>query len=147
MQKTARGAKVVVDREGYLLKVTGKVRTPLELTLADLQAMSQREAELTIACVEGWSTTARWRGVPVRALLEQAGADQHATARVISAERRGLYRTSELNEHHAHDPDTLLALELNGEPLHDDHGAPVRLIGPNRPGVMQTKWVRELRVR
>jgi DMSO/TMAO reductase YedYZ molybdopterin-dependent catalytic subunit len=39
------------------------------------------------------------------------------------------------------DPDTLLALELNGEPLDLDHGFPVRLIGPNRPGVQQTKWV------
>ena len=35
----------------------------------------------------------------------------------------------------------MLALEVNGEPLHLDHGAPLRLIGPNRPGVQQTKWV------
>jgi len=35
----------------------------------------------------------------------------------------------------------MLALELNGAPLHIDHGFPVRLIGPNRPGVQQTKWV------
>ena len=42
------------------------------------------------------------------------------------------------------DADTLLALRLNGEPLHLDHGFPVRLIGPNRPGVMQTKWVGRL---
>jgi DMSO/TMAO reductase YedYZ molybdopterin-dependent catalytic subunit len=41
----------------------------------------------------------------------------------------------------AADPDTLLALEVNGSPLHIQHGYPVRLIGPNRPGVQQTKWV------
>ena len=59
----------------------------------------------------------------------------------------GQYRASTLNRWHARDPDTLLAYEVNGEPLHIDHGFPVRLIGPNRPGVMQTKWVRRLVVR
>ena len=49
---------------------------------------------------------------------------------VHSIQREGLYRSSELNRHHAHDRDTLLALELDGEPLHLDHGYPVRLIGP-----------------
>ncbi|MGH2898528.1 MAG: molybdopterin-dependent oxidoreductase, partial [Solirubrobacteraceae bacterium] len=43
--------------------------------------------------------------------------------------------------------DTLLALEINGEPLHLDHGFPCRLIAPNRPGVQLTKWVTELEVR
>lgn len=62
-------------------------------------------------------------------------------------ERRGAYRASTLNEAHAADADTLLALDLFGEPLHIDHGFPVRLIGPNRPGVMQTKWVTTLVVR
>jgi DMSO/TMAO reductase YedYZ molybdopterin-dependent catalytic subunit len=52
-----------------------------------------------------------------------------------------------LSPAHAGDGDTLLALFLDGEPLHPDHGYPVRLIGPNRPGVLQTKWVSELRVR
>ena len=67
--------------------------------------------------------------------------------RVRSLQRRHAYATSELNRWHAHDPDTLLALDVNDEPIHLEHGYPVRLIGPNRPGVMQTKWVRELVVR
>ena len=45
------------------------------------------------------------------------------------------------------DPDTLLALEVAGEPLSLDHGFPLRLIGPNRPGVLQTKWVTQVVVR
>jgi DMSO/TMAO reductase YedYZ molybdopterin-dependent catalytic subunit len=45
------------------------------------------------------------------------------------------------------DPLTLIALRLNGEPLHPDHGYPARLIAPNRPGVLQTKWVGRLTVR
>jgi DMSO/TMAO reductase YedYZ molybdopterin-dependent catalytic subunit len=47
---------------------------------------------------------------------------------------------------HWQDPLTLLALKLNGRTLDPDHGYPVRLIAPNRPGVMQTKWVGTVRV-
>jgi DMSO/TMAO reductase YedYZ molybdopterin-dependent catalytic subunit len=106
--------------------------------------MSQTEAVLPISCVEGWSAEGHWRGVPIRDLLARAGAGRNATVRVESLQRRGLYRASELNSSHASDPQTLLALELNGEPLHIEHGFPARLIGPNRPGVMQTKWVSKL---
>jgi DMSO/TMAO reductase YedYZ molybdopterin-dependent catalytic subunit len=54
------------------------------------------------------------------------------------------YRAADVSATHANDRDTLLALRLNGEELHLDHGYPVRLIGPNRPGVLQTKWVARL---
>jgi DMSO/TMAO reductase YedYZ molybdopterin-dependent catalytic subunit len=54
---------------------------------------------------------------------------------------RGLYRVSTVAPPHARSPRTLLATGLNGSPLDPDHGYPVRLIAPNRPGVLQTKWV------
>ena len=59
----------------------------------------------------------------------------------MSLERPGLYSSAEVNHLQLADPDTLLALEVDGEPLSLDHGFPLRLIGPNRPGVLQTKWV------
>jgi DMSO/TMAO reductase YedYZ molybdopterin-dependent catalytic subunit len=55
-------------------------------------------------------------------------------------------KTSEVNEAQADDPELLLALEVGGEVLHADHGFPARLIGPNRPGVQQTKWVARIEV-
>jgi DMSO/TMAO reductase YedYZ molybdopterin-dependent catalytic subunit len=92
--------------------------------------------------VDGWSASGVWTGVPVRYLLRLAGARDAPTAEVISLQRPGsAYATSELDADHAADEDTLLALQLNGEPLALDHGYPVRLVGPSRPGVMQTKWV------
>ena len=66
--------------------------------------------------------------------------------RVASAERSGTYRESVLPRAYADHPSTLLALRLNGSRLTRDHGFPVRLIAPNRPGVLQTKWVTELEV-
>jgi DMSO/TMAO reductase YedYZ molybdopterin-dependent catalytic subunit len=64
--------------------------------------------------------------------------------RVVSAERPGLYSSSVLPARHVADPLTLLALRLDGDPLPLDHGYPCRIMAPDRPGVLQTKWVREL---
>ena len=108
--------------------------------------MPLTEARLPISCVEGWSTDASWRGVRVRDLLDRAGAAPGADVRVESIQTHGQSHLSTLNPNHARDPLTLLALELNGEPLHIDHGFPVRLIAPNRPGTEQTKWVARLTV-
>ena len=66
--------------------------------------------------------------------------------KVVSIQESRRLKSSDLNRWHAGDRDTLLALEVNGEVLAPDHGFPVRLIGPNRPGVMQTKWVGRLEV-
>jgi DMSO/TMAO reductase YedYZ molybdopterin-dependent catalytic subunit len=149
VNKTARGARVVgrATDPGYRLRVEGAVRAPLALSLDDLRRMPTSEATLPIACVDGWSANERWRGVPLRQLLELAGAAPGAEVLVESLQPTGLYRTSIVNSAQAADHATLLALEVNGEPLHIDHGFPVRLIGPNRPGVMQTKWVGRLLVR
>lgn len=115
-----------------------------KLSLAQLEAMTQRTAELPIACVEGWSQTATWTGVPIADLMKLAGADPDHPIRVTSLERKGAYRTSILPATHTRH--TLLALRLNGERLALDHGFPCRIIAPSRPGVLQTKWVHRLEV-
>jgi DMSO/TMAO reductase YedYZ molybdopterin-dependent catalytic subunit len=151
VNKDAASAGVAgkLDDPGWRLAVGGQVAHPAGLSLTDLQArMAGRmghAARLPIACVEGWSQEAHWRGVRLRDLLEEAGAPASAAVRVQSLQRGG-YSSSLLNPAHARDPDTLLALELNGAPLHPDHGFPVRLIAPNNPGVMQTKWLESVTV-
>jgi len=144
VNKTASSAGVVdaATADGWRLTVEGSVATPLTLSLEDLRSMRLREADLVIACVDGWSATGRWRGVPVRDLLALAGASPSSAVTIESLQRPGAaYASSDLHPGQVADPDTMLAVELNGAPLHIDHGFPVRLIGPNRPGVQQTKWV------
>jgi DMSO/TMAO reductase YedYZ molybdopterin-dependent catalytic subunit len=149
VNKSALGARVVVPARsaGYRLTVGGRVTRPLSLTREQLLALPQHSADLPIVCVEGWSAGAVWTGVRVRDLIALAGGDpDHATAEVRSLQQRSVYRTSQLNEQHVRDGDTLLAVAINGEPLHVDHGYPCRLVAPNRPGVQQTKWVTHLEV-
>jgi DMSO/TMAO reductase YedYZ molybdopterin-dependent catalytic subunit len=128
----------------YRLVVDGKVRRRLSFDASQLETMAAHEATLPISCVEGWSYSARWRGVRVRDLLVMAGAAPTATARVHSLEQGSVYSSSFLDHAQAHDRDTLLATHLDGIRLDLDHGFPLRLIGPGRPGVNQTKWVTRL---
>ncbi|MFF7211887.1 molybdopterin-dependent oxidoreductase [Streptomyces sp. NPDC008238] len=145
VNRTAVAAGVgPVTADRYRLTVVGP--RPYTLTLDELRGLRQHEAELPIACVEGWSKSARWTGVRIADLLDLAGAPPHAGVRVVSLERRGGYRVSEMGHTYARDPLTLLALRLNGAELTPDHGYPARLIAPNRPGVLQTKWVGRLEV-
>lgn len=143
VQRSAANAGVLqtATSPGYRLTVDGRVSRPFSLTLAELLALPAHEAMLPIACVEGWSYSARWRGVRVRDLLAMAGAGEGATAHIHSLEANSPYSISLLDDAQAHDKDTLLATHLDGQPLDLDHGFPVRLIGPGRPGVNQTKWV------
>jgi DMSO/TMAO reductase YedYZ molybdopterin-dependent catalytic subunit len=145
VNNTAEEAGVVASAAdpSWRLRVHGDVATPLQLTRADLEALPQREAVLPIACVEGWSASRLWRGVSVAMLLQRAGAPPDASVQVRSL-GRGLYDRSDINPVQVADPDTLIALAADGETLSLDHGYPARLIGPNRPGVMQTKWLTEL---
>jgi DMSO/TMAO reductase YedYZ molybdopterin-dependent catalytic subunit len=151
VNKDARSAGVAgkLDDPGWRLAIGGRVARPASLTLDDLRARMAgpmgHAARLPIACVEGWSQEASWRGVRLRDLLEEAGAPAGVAVRVQSLQRGG-YSSAVLNPAHARDPDTLLALELNGAPLHPDHGYPVRLIAPNNPGVMQTKWLESVTI-
>ena len=133
----------------FSLRVSGAVRRTVTLSLHDLEQRPRREATLPIACVEGWSANAVWRGIPVIELLDEAGidSDRRLVVDVRSLESGGLYAQSTLDDSQARDRDTLLALELNGQRLDLDHGYPCRLIGPGRAGVQQTKWVSELVVR
>ncbi|WP_446046714.1 molybdopterin-dependent oxidoreductase [Streptomyces olivaceus] len=117
-----------------------------ELTLDQLRALPQHKATLPIACVEGWSKSAHWEGVRIKDLLERAGLPDGARLRVVSLQTRGGYRVTEMDRTYTRDDLTLLALRLNGEVLSPDHGYPARIIAPNRPGVLQTKWVTRLEV-
>ncbi len=141
---TAAGVTDAARDPDYRLVVEGNVHRRLELSVADLRALPQRTATLPIACVEGWSASRTWRGVSVRHLLDLSGAPADARVQVHSIQQHLAYRSSELDPAQSGDGDTLLALDVDGETLHLDHGYPVRLIGPNRPGVLQTKWVQRL---
>ena len=142
VNRSAGDARIVVPAE-YRLSVEGGT-TDLSLSLDELRAMPQHSVDLPIACVEGWSAMASWTGVRVKDLLDLAGIPHGSRVLVDSLEEHGSYRSSVLDHSHARDSLTLLALKVRGQELAPDHGFPLRLIAPDRPGVLQTKWVRRV---
>lgn len=147
INKTARAAGVVslAQADDFALGITYGGRE-LSLTRDDLLAFTQRTHALPIACVEGWSAQGRWTGVRLRDLLDAVGAPRGRSVMVDSLQTEGPFRQTLLPAAFADDDLTLLALALNGTELTLDHGYPCRLIAPNRPGVLQTKWVSRLEV-
>lgn len=149
VNKSAAAADVgpAATDPAYRLRITGPAGD-LALSIAALYALPQHTVKLPIACVEGWSATATWTGVRLRDLVALVGADpEHAAVVVTSLQQGGRYTTSVVPPDHTRDPSTLIALRVGGEILHLDHGYPARLIAPNRPGVLQTKWVGRLAIR
>ncbi|WP_408639445.1 molybdopterin-dependent oxidoreductase [Nocardia yamanashiensis] len=145
INRTAEAAAVTTTARAadYALRVTvgGATRT---FSRADLEALPQHDSALPIACVEGWSAQGNWRGVRLHDLLARVGEYRGGDVRFVSLETTGIYGSSTLPRPHVIDDSTLIALRLNGEELSLDHGYPCRLIAPNRPGVLQTKWLKSI---
>ncbi|MFU8871843.1 molybdopterin-dependent oxidoreductase [Micromonospora sp. SL4-19] len=137
-----------VDPATWRLRIHGRVRNPIELSFADLLARPMVERYVTLACVSNevggdLIGNARWLGVPIGELLDEAdpeeGADQ-VVGRSVDGWTCGT-PTAVLRDGR----DALLAVGMNGEPLPVEHGFPVRMVVPGLYGyVSACKWVTEL---
>lgn len=137
------GVRHLAADPDWQLTVSGP--RPYRLSLADVEALATAEADLPITCVEGWSVGAHWRGIALLDLVRRAGGDADSEVEVISFEPRGSFDHSTVAGPQV--SAALLATHLNGQRLDVDHGYPLRLIAPNRAGVLNTKWLREVRIR
>jgi len=147
VNKSARAAHVTARAldPSYRLELRNG-NTVRRLRRDELLALPQAARTLPIACVEGWSASARWSGVQLRDLLAIVGSSADVDLVVRSLQVGGAYSVMDLPANFVRDDDTLLALGLNGEDLSIDHGFPCRIIAPARPGVLQTKWVASIEV-
>ncbi len=147
INRTASSVGITPGRTGpdWRLGLVGPRRR--SLSRDRLLAMPQRTARLPIACVEGWSTTQEWEGVPLRDLARIAGGTGGEQLLVESLQKGGKYSSVVFAANQASDPDALLALRVNGADLSLDHGFPARIIIPAAPGVHCTKWVERITLR
>ena len=128
----------------YRLRISGLVEHPQEFSFADLKAMPKQDQITTHFCIQGWTGVAKWSGVPMRHILERVKPTKEARYAVFYSMSRGedaglYYEVNKLeNMHHKL---TILAYEMNGEPLRVLHGAPIRLRCENELGFKNVKWV------
>src|SRR5579884_130686 len=132
-----------VDVGSWRLRIDGMVRQPLEFTYEQLRALPQVTGFYTLECISNevggdLMSTARWTGVRLADLLQQAGP----LDRVVDVELHAAddYVESIPLERALH-PDNLIAFEMNGERLPDNHGFPARLLVPGIYGMKNVKWL------
>lgn len=142
---TVTGSLPELDRETYRLKVDGMVQQPLELSLADLQAMPRTEFRHYFQCVTGWRVPdVSWGGVTLSTVLDRAGVLPGATAlRFFSAD--GVY-TESLTLSQARLPEVIVADAMIGKTVTTAHGGPVRLYVAPMYGYKSIKWLDRIEV-
>ena len=167
------GAVPEIDAGAFRIRVRGKVRNELELSLRELQenfpahtravtlqCAGNRRAELAaMAPIPGelpWEAgaigTAEWRGTTLRDVLRTAGVELEAGHVAFTGldevERHGQRFPfgGSIPLEKALGSETLLAYEMNRTPLAPVHGFPLRAIIPGYIGARSVKWLAEVRV-
>ncbi|MDP9364948.1 MAG: molybdopterin-dependent oxidoreductase, partial [Chloroflexota bacterium] len=135
-----------VDGEGWALSIGGLVDRPIELSYEDLVARSTTRKITTLCCISNELNgdlvgTAEWTGLPLADLLTEAGVQAGAVDLKLRAADD--YEDS-IPVAQGMDPDTLVVVGMNGEPLRPDHGYPARLIVPAIYGMKNVKWLKQI---
>jgi len=120
--------------------------TPLPLQLADVQSLPQVKMITNFCCIEGWNVVSQWTGVRFADFLRKYLPSGRAlTPYVYMATPDEEYYVG-LDMKSALHPQTLLAWELNNEPLTSEHGAPLRLVIPVKYGIKNIKRIGTIRL-
>jgi DMSO/TMAO reductase YedYZ molybdopterin-dependent catalytic subunit len=109
------------------------------LDLSAIDQLPHVEVVDTFACLEGWTAgPLRWRGVPLRTLLDSIGGTRRGWLAVSAPDFRSVMPLAELPD------ETLLADGLDGRPLPREHGGPLRLVAPGAVCYRSVKWVQRI---
>jgi len=151
----------------FRLRIGGRVSKEIQLSLAELRKLPQVRVPAVLECTgngrgfyrprvpgiqwgRGAVGNAEWSGPRMLDVLKLAGADLQAAFVTVNGADVGVAKTPDfirsLGMRKAIHPATLLALQMNGEPLPDLHGFPLRLIVPGWDGTSWVKWVTSLTV-
>lgn len=154
----------VIKAEGWKLELSGLVDRPLTLSLDDIKARPRKELDFTIECsgnngfdwFKGGIGNATWAGTSLASILEEVGVQEGGIEVVFYGRDAGdiEVRDIPMTQHFARsmslkdamNPDNLLVYEMNGEPLPQPNGFPVRLIVPGWYGIANVKWLDRIEV-
>jgi sulfane dehydrogenase subunit SoxC len=143
-----------IDGSSFELETTGRVRNPMKLSLEDLESRPRVSTTVVMECAGNgrarlsprpasapWGEEAigcaEWTGTPLAPILEEAGLLDDAVEILFSGADRGIDEDVEhafercLPVEEALGEDSLLAGEMNGQPLPPQHGFPLRLVVPD----------------
>lgn len=143
-QNGSEGMADAIDLATWTLSVSGLAgRTDdLILTLDEIKQLPRTEMITEFKCIEGWSTVVQWAGVRFSDFAEKyyTGGIAALPPYVHLTTPDDLYYVGWDTPSILH-PQTLLAYEMNGEPLRPEHGAPLRIASPTKYGIKQIKRI------
>jgi sulfoxide reductase catalytic subunit YedY len=133
------------DFADYRLRINGLVANPVELNLAQLRALPHHEQITQHFCIQGWSGVAKWGGVSMQTILDIVEPKPEAMWVVFyslgEGADKGVYYDAHPIEHMSHHL-TMIAYDMNDQPLPFGHGAPLRLRNEIELGFKQVKWIK-----
>jgi len=133
------------DFADYRLRINGLVDNPVELDLARLRALPYHEQITQHFCIQGWSGIAKWGGVSMQTIIDLVEPRPDAKWVVFyslgDGPDKGIYYDVHPIEQMGYHL-TMLAYDMNGEPLSYGHGAPLRLRNEIQLGFKQVKWIK-----
>jgi len=150
------GLNAEYEVASWQLTVEGSARGPVSLSMGDLRRMPRRTMTTEFRCIEGWSMIVQWAGVRLADVMRELPPPTrdgsrpdfdrpNRFVRYVAMETPGRGYYVGLDMLSAMHPQTLLAYELNGQPLTWQHGAPLRLAIPVKYGVKNIKRIGAIR--
>jgi DMSO/TMAO reductase YedYZ molybdopterin-dependent catalytic subunit len=142
---TISGQMPKFDPASWRLKIGGLVEQPVSLTYDELRALPRVEQVSDFHCVTGWSVqSVHWGGVRMHDVL--AKARPQAAGQALQFTSMEVPYIDYLTLRQASLRDVMLAYEMDGQPLRQEHGAPVRLVIPEMYGYKNVKWLQSIDV-
>ncbi len=134
----------------YRLQVGGLVEKPLSLSLDELRKLPAKTQITRHDCVEGWSAIGKWTGTPLSLLLDSAVVKPAARfvlfrcpdTPIDSEPDKAYYESIDLQD--AYHPQTILAYDLNDQPLPTANGAPLRVRVERQLGYKMAKYIMQI---
>ena len=134
------GMENPIDQSAWQLTLTPMNGSEKQLGLADIKALPRYEETIDFKCVEGWSTVTQFAGARLSDFTAKFAPGSEQAAYVgMNTPSKDYYVGFEMES--AMHPQTLLAYEMNGAPLSDKHGAPLRLVIPVKYGIKNIKRI------
>ena len=157
--------KPVIDQNTWKLEISGLVDNPMMLTIDDIKARPKQEVIFTLECSgnHGFPTftgaigNAKWAGTPLAPILKEAGIKEDGIEVIFFGHDAGVEKrrgndmpqnfARSMSVEDALEETNILCYEMNGEPLPQPNGAPLRLIAPGWYGIACVKWLKRIEVR
>lgn len=134
------GMENPIDQAAWCLDLAPVAGLARQLTIADIRSLPRYEQIIDFKCVEGWSTVTQFAGARLSDFTAHFAPGSEKAAWVgMKTPSKDYYVGFDMPS--AMHPQTLLAWEMNGAPLTDKHGAPLRLVMPVKYGIKNIKRI------